>query len=105
MSNLKDEQSKLDKGWEYYERIKTALDGLFEILTLNFEEDDIFYQCGLDNLERLKETIMDLLKNDYNPAEIKRKLRDLEFDMKKCLFFEKSETEEEKPEKKTGIKL
>ena len=97
MSNLKDEKSKLDKGWEYYERIRTALDGLFDILTLNFNEDDIFYQCGVDNLERLKETIMDLLKNDYNSTEIKRKLRDLEFDMKKCLFFEKSET-------KTGLK-
>ena len=92
MSNLKDEQSKLDKAWTHYERIRTALDGLFDILTLNFDEDDIFYQCGVDNLERLKETIMDLLKNDYNSAEIKRKLRDLEFDMKKCLFFEKSET-------------
>ncbi|MFX1340876.1 MAG: hypothetical protein ACFFDK_19860 [Promethearchaeota archaeon] len=103
MSNLKDEQSKLDKGWEYYERIRTALDGLFEILTLNFDEDDIFYQCGLDNLERLKETIMDLLKNDYNPAEIKRKLRDLEFDMKKCLFFE-SDKREEKQKAKKGIK-
>ncbi|TFG30772.1 MAG: hypothetical protein EU532_00335 [Promethearchaeota archaeon] len=97
MPNLKDEQSKLDKGWAHYERIKTALDGLFDILTLNFDEDDIFYQCGVDNLERLKETIMDLLKNDYNSAEIKRKLRDLEFDMKKCLFFEKSE-------KKAGLK-
>jgi hypothetical protein len=95
MSNLNKEQSKLDKGWAYYERIKSALDGLFEILTLNFDEDDIFYQCGLDNLERLKDIIMDLLKNDYNPAEIKRKLRDLEFDMKKCLFFEKSETKPE----------
>jgi len=105
MSNLKDENSsKLEKGWEYYERIKTALDGLFEILTINFEEDDIFYQCGVDNLERLKETIMDLLKNDYNPAEIKRKLRDLEFDMKKCLFFEKPEEKEEKPETKARVK-
>ncbi|TFG30771.1 MAG: hypothetical protein EU532_00330 [Promethearchaeota archaeon] len=94
MSHSK-EESDLEKAWEYYEKIKSALDGLFEILSLNFDENDIFYQCGVDNLERLKETIMDLLQHDYNPAEIKRKLRDLEFDMKKCLFFEKPEKEEE----------
>jgi hypothetical protein len=87
--------SELDKAWDYYEKIKSALDGLFEILTLNFDENDIFYQCGVDNLENLKETIMDLLKHDYNPAEIKRKLRDLEFDMKKSLFFESDKKKEE----------
>jgi hypothetical protein len=94
MSHSK-EDSDLDKAWEYYEKIKSALDGLFEILSLNFDENDIFYQCGVDNLERLKETIMDLLQHDYNPAEIKRKLRDLEFDMKKCLFFESDKKKEE----------
>ena len=87
MSHSK-EESDLEKAWEYYEKIKSALDGLFEILSLNFDENDIFYQCGVDNLEHLKETILDLLQHDYNPAEIKRKLRDLEFDMKKCLFFD-----------------
>ena len=94
MSHSK-EESDLEKAWEYYEKIKSALDGLFEILSLNFDENDIFYQCGVDNLERLKETIMDLLQHDYNPAEIKRKLRDLEFDMKKCLFFDSDKKKEE----------
>ena len=89
------DDSKLEKAWDYYEKIRDALDGLFEILTLNFDENDIFYQCGVDNLERLKETIMDLLQHDYNPAEIKRKLRDLEFDVKKCLFFESDKKKEE----------
>jgi hypothetical protein len=87
MTDAKDD-SELNKAWDYYEKIKRALDGLFEILTINFDENNIFYQCGVDNLENLKETIMDLLKHDYNPAEIKRKMRDLEFDIKKNLFFE-----------------
>ena len=87
MSNLK-KVSDLDKAWEYYEKIRKSLTGLFEILSINLDKDNIFYKCGIDNLENLKDTIMDLLKRDYNPTEIKRKLRDLEFDMKKCLFFE-----------------
>jgi len=89
-----EKETELDKAWDYYEKIKSALDGLFEILTLNFDENDIFYQSGVDNLEHLKDTIMDLLKDDYNPAEIKRKLRDLEFDMKKCFFFESDKKQE-----------
>jgi hypothetical protein len=63
---------------------------------MSMDENNIFYQCGVDNLENLKETIIDMLKKDYNPAEIKRKLRDLEFDMKKSLFFERDEKQDQK---------
>jgi len=92
MSEFKSE-SDIDKAWEYYEKIRDALNGLFEILSMSLDEDNIFYQFGVDNLVNLKETIIDLLKQDYNPAEIKRKLRDLEFDIKKGLFFDKSQEE------------
>ncbi|MFX1407566.1 MAG: hypothetical protein ACFFC1_16850 [Promethearchaeota archaeon] len=85
----KREDSDLDKAWDYYEKIHSALTGLYDILSMSMDKNNIFYQCAIDNLENLKETIINMLKHDYNPAEIKRKLRDLEFDMKKSLFFEK----------------
>jgi hypothetical protein len=40
----------------------------------------------VDNLEILKETIIDLLKKDYNPTEISKKMREIEFTMKKNLM-------------------
>lgn len=86
--------SDLDKAWEYYEKIRDSLNGLFDILSMSMDKNNIFYQLGIDNLENLKNTIIDLLKHDYNPAEIKRKLRDIEFDIKKSLFFEKEESQE-----------
>ncbi len=86
-----DSQSDLNKAWEHYEKIRDSLNGLYEILNMNLDEENIFYKCAVDNLEILKETIIDLLKKDYNPTEIKIKLRELEFDMKKTLFFEKKE--------------
>ncbi len=79
-------ESDLDKAWEHYEKIRDSLNGLYEILNMNLDKDNIFYQCAVDNLESLKETIIDLLKKDYNPKEIKIKLRDLEFDMKKNIM-------------------
>jgi calcineurin-like phosphoesterase family protein len=87
---------KQEKAWEYYEKIKKALDGLFEILTLNFDQDNMYYQCGVDNLIGIKESLMDLLKNNYCPKEIRTKLREIEFDMKKCLFFENPEKQDSK---------
>ncbi|MFW9772610.1 MAG: hypothetical protein ACFFBY_06250 [Promethearchaeota archaeon] len=86
-------ESELDKAWEYYEKIRDALTGLYEILNMSMDENNIFYQCAIDNLENLKETIIDMLKKDYNPTEIKRKLRELEFDIKKSLFFEKDKNQ------------
>ncbi|MFX1497487.1 MAG: hypothetical protein ACFFBH_08170 [Promethearchaeota archaeon] len=92
MSDNKKE-TELEKAWEYYEKIRDALTGLYEILNMSMDENNIFYQCAIDNLENLKETIIDMLKKDYNPTEIKRKLRDLEFDIKKSLFFEKDKNQ------------
>jgi len=87
-----DSKSDLDKAWAHYEKIRDSLNGLYEILNINLDEGNIFYQCAVDNLETLKDTIIDLLsKKDYNPKEIKIKMRELEFDMKKTLFFEKKE--------------
>ena len=87
----RDTQSDLDKAWEHYEKIRDSLNGLYDILNMNLDDENIFYQCAVDNLEILKDTIIDLLKKDYNPSEIKIKMRELEFDMKKNLFFEKKE--------------
>lgn len=83
---MANQESDLDKAWDHYEKIRDSLNGLYEILNMNLDIDNIFYQCAVDNLESLKETIIDLLKKDYNPKEIKIKLRDLEFDMKKNIM-------------------
>jgi hypothetical protein len=93
MSN-EDHPSDLEKAWEYYEKIRDALTGIYDILSMSMDENNIFYQCALDNLETLRGTIIDLLKHDYNPIEIKKKLRDLEFDIKKNLFFEREKNQE-----------
>ncbi len=83
---MANQESDLDKAWKHYEKIRDSLNGLYEILNINLDKENIFYQCAVDNLESLKETIIDLLKKDYNPKEIKIKLRDLEFDMKKNIM-------------------
>ncbi|TFF88226.1 MAG: hypothetical protein EU550_01690 [Promethearchaeota archaeon] len=87
MTNM-EKDSDLEKAWEYYKKIDKSLNGLFEILNMSIEKENIFYQCAIDNLESLKEVIIDLLKKDYDSKEIQTKLREIEFDIKKTLFFE-----------------
>jgi len=88
-------ESDLEKAWEYYEKIRDTLMGLYDIINMSMDKNNIFYQCAIDNLENLKDTIVDMLKKDYNPTEIKRKLRELEFDMKKSLFFESDKEQDQ----------
>lgn len=63
---------------EYYQNIKKSFSGLKEILRINFNEKDFYYQAGMDNLEALKENIIDLLQNSCNSREIRIKLREFE---------------------------
>jgi len=84
-----EKDSDLEKAWEYYKKINESLMGLSEILNMSIDKENIFYQCAIDNLENLKEVIIDLLKKEYDPSEIQKKLKDLESEMKKSLFFDK----------------
>lgn len=88
--------SDLEKAWEYYEKIRESLTGLHEILSMSMDPENVFFQMAVDNLENLKDTIIDMLQKDYNPTEIKKKLRDIEFDIKKSLFFESEEKDTDK---------
>ena len=93
-----------EEAWEYYDKVRDALNGLFEVLNVVLEPDNILYQCGVDNLEALKNNLIDLLMKDYDTLELQDTLRKIEFDVKKSLFFDrpkKEKTKENKDEEKT----
>ena len=50
------------KAFNNFEKIKTSLKGLFEILqlTLDREEDDMYYNMGVDNISGLYENLIEL---------------------------------------------
>lgn len=81
------EELDQNKAWHYFQTINNALNGLLEILTMGFDKDDVIFKAGIENLKNLKETIVDVLEHDYQPGEIKKRIRDLEFDIKMKLFF------------------
>lgn len=76
--------------WEYYDKVKDALYGLFEVLNIALDPESVYYQCGVDNLEALKSSLIDLLMKDYDTLDLQDTLRNIEFKVKKSLFFESS---------------
>ncbi len=90
--------------WEYLDKVKNALNGLFEVLNVALEPENILYKCGVDNLEALRKGLIELLMKDFNSLELQDTLRKIEFNVKKSLFFEppkKNKFDEKKDEEKT----
>lgn len=77
-----------EDAWEYLDKVKDALNGLFEVLNVALEPENIFYECAVDNLEALKSGLLNLLMSDFDTLELQDTLRKIEFDVKKNLFFE-----------------
>ena len=65
---------------EKYNKIRESLSGLKDIFKINLLENNIYYQCAIDNLESINETIISLLKHMYSPREVRMKLREIEYD-------------------------
>ena len=76
-----------EKIWEYYDKVRDALQGLFEVLNLALDPNSIYYQAGVDNLEGLKSGLIELLMKDYDTLDLQDILRKIEFKVKKSLFF------------------
>ncbi|MBN1802017.1 MAG: hypothetical protein JW891_10950 [Candidatus Lokiarchaeota archaeon] len=71
---------KNEKIFEQYENIRQALSGLGEILKINFNEKDFYYQAGMDNLKALHENVVEMMRHVSSPREVRIKLREMECD-------------------------
>ncbi|MFX0073240.1 MAG: hypothetical protein ACFFAO_19345 [Candidatus Hermodarchaeota archaeon] len=70
--------------YENYHKIREAISGLNEILKINFQEKDIYFQTGMDNLEALHTNIIEILKKTSTPRQVRIKLREIEYDEKEA---------------------
>jgi hypothetical protein len=78
--------SKMDYSFKIYERIRESLFGIFDILKINFNVDDIYYLAGFDNLNAINALVVQLLKMNNPPQEVKDRL--LELELKELYFKE-----------------
>jgi len=80
------------KAEENLENIKKSIKGLYEILNINFSDEDIYFKLGQDNLLGLYENFLDLILNEYGLRKLVKKIKDSEIDLDialDSLFIEK----------------
>ncbi len=73
-------ENNIDEAFEDYKKVRESLSGLFEILKINLNEKDFYYQAGIDNLKAIKENVANLLSNCYGSRQVRMRLREIEFD-------------------------
>jgi hypothetical protein len=64
-----------------FENIRESLKGLYEILMINFSENDIYFKIASDNLVALYQNFLELTLSENGPKIIKRKLRNCELEL------------------------
>ena len=89
-----------EQAFKNFENIKESLKGLFEIMQLavDNEEDEIYYNMGIDNISGLYENFLELMFNDYGARQVMKALRNSEVDLAIPLndpLKEKSESDNE----------
>jgi hypothetical protein len=78
---MTENEKKIDDDvFSCYNNIRECISGLSEILNINFQENNIYRQVGMDNLKVLHENIVQILKQSSTPREVRIRLRELEFD-------------------------
>ncbi|MFX1338131.1 MAG: hypothetical protein ACFFDK_05950 [Promethearchaeota archaeon] len=81
---IKNEQKNVDEMFSCYDNIRECISGLTEILNINFQENNIYRQMGIDNLKNLHDNVIDLLKHICSPREVRIRLREIEYDEKEA---------------------
>ncbi len=79
-----EKEEKLDDVMAYYRNVREALAGLNDIVAINFNEKNFYYQAAMDNLKALHDNVLEVLKTSFTPREIRIRLRELEFDEKEA---------------------
>ena len=77
---VKNDEKKLEDVIKNYESVRECISGLYEIININFNENDFYHGAAIDNLKALNENIVEMLKSSNYPREARMKLREIEFD-------------------------
>ena len=73
-----------EQAFKNFENIKESLKGLFEILSLTAnesEENELYYNLGIDNISGLYENFLELMFNDFGARKVMKALRNSEIDL------------------------
>ncbi|MHA2394251.1 MAG: hypothetical protein ACXAEX_20130 [Promethearchaeota archaeon] len=86
--------------WKNHYRVRDAFQGVYEILNIALDPKSVYYQCGVDNLIALRESLIDLLKNNPDTLELQDILGKIKLYVKKSSFLGDLEKKKQNKERK-----
>lgn len=69
------------KALNNFENIKECIQGLYEILKIALNSENMYFNMGQDNIEALYENLLELMVNDLGTIEFMKKLKSAEVDL------------------------
>jgi hypothetical protein len=69
-----------DQAVKNFENIKESLKGLYEIMSINISQNDIYFKLASDNLIGLYHNFLDLMLNENGAKLIRKKLKSCELE-------------------------
>ncbi len=76
-----------EKADENFDNLKKSIQGLYEILKITMDKDDLYFKMGLDNIMGIYQNFLELMLNDYGDRQFMRRLRNSEIDIDIPLDF------------------
>lgn len=72
-----------EKAEKNFKNIKESIKGLYEILSINFEdsEENLYFEAGEENLMGLYQNLVELLTNEYGLRQLLKKINKSEIDL------------------------
>ncbi|MFW6272865.1 MAG: hypothetical protein ACOC2U_03700 [bacterium] len=64
-----------------FENVKLAIRGIYEILSINFTEEDLYYKMSIDNIIGLYQNLLELLTNEQGMKELREKIKNSDIDV------------------------
>lgn len=74
--------------WKIYNQLKDAFQGIYDVFNISLDPKSFYYQCGMDNLIALRESLIDLFKKDFDTLEMLNTLRQIKLYVKKSSILD-----------------
>ncbi|MFX1325212.1 MAG: hypothetical protein ACFE8N_09650 [Promethearchaeota archaeon] len=87
--------------WKKYNQMRDAFQGIYDVFNITLNPKSFYYQCGIENLIGLRESLIYLLKNDFDILELQKILSSIELYPKKSSILGDPEEKKQNKENKS----
>ena len=81
MTNTESLAELTKRAFDNFENIKECIQGLYDILRIALNSENMYFNLGQDNIEALYENFLELMTNDRGTIEFMKKLKTAEVDL------------------------